>query len=146
LNWETNGSHLITVGNGVTLTLRNITFTGITDNLAALISVVNGGHLILETSTSITGNNGSGGVYLQNNCAFSKTGGAIYGGTDTDYTPESDENTAHDGFGHAVYVSASTVPTPAVTRNATPPQGRMMICPTMSPVVPTSAGISHNRE
>jgi hypothetical protein len=49
-----NGS-VITVGAGVTLTLRNITFKGKVNN-AALIRVIDGGHLILEDGAVITGN------------------------------------------------------------------------------------------
>jgi hypothetical protein len=56
------GNSLITVGPGVTLTLRDITFTGIAGNTAALIKAA-GGTLILETGALITGNAG-GGAYV----------------------------------------------------------------------------------
>jgi hypothetical protein len=81
-----SGEPLITVGTGVELTLRNITFTGVADNTAALI-YVNEGHLIIEEGTVITGNNSTssdneyagGGVYVTGTGAFTMEGGEISG-------------------------------------------------------------------
>jgi hypothetical protein len=49
--------------------------------------------------------NGGGGVYdfQADGSTFTKTGGTIYGDTDTTHTPGSTENTAIDGRGHAVH-------------------------------------------
>jgi hypothetical protein len=74
---------LITVGNGVTLVLRNVTFKGMDDDNAPLIRV-NGGTLIMESGALLTGNKRNdvdgygGGVYILDNY-FTKTGGTIYG-------------------------------------------------------------------
>jgi hypothetical protein len=58
-----NTGSVITVDNGVTLTLRNITFKGSAANNVALIRVNGGGKLVLEDGAVITGNitSGSGG-------------------------------------------------------------------------------------
>jgi hypothetical protein len=73
---------VITVGSGVTLTLRNITFKGLDANIAALISVANGGTLVLEDGTVITGNTSSksgGGVAVNGGGRFTMRGGTISG-------------------------------------------------------------------
>jgi hypothetical protein len=61
---------LITVGIGVTLTLKNITFEGKAGNSGALVTVEDGGRLILDNGARITGNTNSagdgGGVRLDN--------------------------------------------------------------------------------
>jgi predicted outer membrane repeat protein len=79
-----NGSG-ITVGAGVTLTLRNITFKGKDGNTAALITVIDGGQLILEEGAVITENKYSGihggGVYVTGNSKLTMTGGVISGNT-----------------------------------------------------------------
>jgi hypothetical protein len=61
------GSPLITVGSGVTLTLKNITFKGMTNNTRPLILVNMGGTLIMETGAVITGNTNGGGNSDSNN-------------------------------------------------------------------------------
>jgi hypothetical protein len=48
------------VGNGVTLTLRNVTFAGLDTNTSTLISVAMGRTLVLEDRAVITGNGNSG--------------------------------------------------------------------------------------
>jgi hypothetical protein len=50
-----------------------------------------------------------GGVYVYDDGTFTKSGGTIYGDTDTTYTAGSTENTATNGNGHAVYVASSPV-------------------------------------
>jgi hypothetical protein len=85
------GASVITVGNGVTLTLQNITFqgtVGTNGNTKALITVEAGGTLILEDGAVITGNKGSsangGGVLVTG--AGSKLvmkGGTISGNTNS---------------------------------------------------------------
>jgi hypothetical protein len=48
-----------------------------------------------------------GGVYIYSGASgavFTKTGGTIYGDTDTTHYPGSNENTAGTGTGHAVYI------------------------------------------
>jgi hypothetical protein len=84
---------VITVGSGVTLTLRNITFVGLTkdkngattNNKAALIKVETGGTLILEDGAVITGNTAAsgGGVQVVSG-TFIMSGGTISGNTVTD--------------------------------------------------------------
>jgi hypothetical protein len=128
LTGSPSGHSLITVGSGVTLTLRNITFKGLStgdgdtaDNKASLITVNNGGKLILEEGAVITGNcygssSGSvkighgGGVYVGGS-TFTKTGGSVIYGSDengTDANNKPLQNTA-SGAGHAVYVSSSSL-------------------------------------
>jgi hypothetical protein len=126
---------LITVDDGVTLTLRNITLQGMSGNKASLIGVYGGGHLILETGAVITGNTNTvgngGGVYvsggkftmnggtISGNKAtggngggvfvrgpFIKTGGTIYGDIDRTYDLSTGGNTATGGEGHAIYADA----------------------------------------
>jgi hypothetical protein len=63
---------VITVGTGVTLTLKNITFKGSATNNTALIGV-NGGTLVLEDGAVITGNNG-GGVHVSGGTFTMKDG------------------------------------------------------------------------
>jgi hypothetical protein len=55
-----NQGSVITVGDGVTLTLKNITFKGSETNNAPLIKVNTGGKLVLEDGAVITGNDYSG--------------------------------------------------------------------------------------
>ena len=53
----TGGSPLLTVGDGVTLTLRNITFTGTGNNTASLVEINGrGAKLVLGTGAVIQGN------------------------------------------------------------------------------------------
>jgi hypothetical protein len=90
-----NQTPLITVGDGVTLELRNITFQGTdyTLNRAPLIKVVSGGTLIMESGARLTGNTSTtsgGGVYV--NGDFIMNGGTI------------SDNTANGANGGGVYV------------------------------------------
>jgi hypothetical protein len=58
---------LVTVGGGVTLTLRNITLRGYNGNNAPLVTVGHGGKLILGTGVTLTGNKttaDAGGVWV----------------------------------------------------------------------------------
>jgi uncharacterized repeat protein (TIGR02543 family) len=82
-----------------------------------VVSFYNGGGFIMNGG-EISGNTASssgGGVYVGDGMEsayvdsyFRKTGGLIYGDTDTAHTPGSTENTAAGGntYGHAVYFSA----------------------------------------
>lgn len=62
----------------------------------------------MQDSASISGNMasifGGGGVQVSTNGTFTKKGGTIYGDTDTTHTTGSTENTAANGYGHAVYL------------------------------------------
>jgi hypothetical protein len=81
-----NTVSVITVGNGVTLTLKNITFKGSNANNAALIRVTAGGKLVLQDGAVITGNTNSssgGGVEVTGNGKLDMTGGEISGNTVT---------------------------------------------------------------
>jgi hypothetical protein len=87
----------ITVGNGVTLTLRNITLKAVTN--PSVVRVASGGVLILEEGAVITGHTttyseGGGGVYVAGGGTLIMKGGEISG------------NTATAGSGGAVYVEA----------------------------------------
>jgi hypothetical protein len=87
LDGNTRGS-VITVGNGVTLTLKNITFAGTATNNTPLIRVNTGGKLVLEDGAVITGNgntttasaNAGGGVLVDGGTLV-MTGGTISGNT-----------------------------------------------------------------
>ena len=95
LTGQPSGNPLITVGTGVTLTLRNITFKGLKsgdgsdgNNTAPLIRV-DGGTLILENDASLTGNRnaggcdaGAGGVVVTSG-EFIMNGGTISGNSGT---------------------------------------------------------------
>jgi hypothetical protein len=79
-----NNAPLITVGQEVTLILRNITFRGVANNEAPLIKVEDGGTLELEDGACITGNtntsfNGKGGgVFVTGaSSTFNMKGGII---------------------------------------------------------------------
>ncbi|MDR1469442.1 MAG: hypothetical protein LBT00_09130 [Spirochaetaceae bacterium] len=129
---EKNPTPLITVGDGVTLVLRNITFEGTpnTTNRASLIQVYYG-TLIMESGARLTGNyskygggvdlydNGKftmndgtiihntavegGGVYARN--TFIKTGGTIYGAKTKDGGDEDPgkKNTSTDASSAAIH-------------------------------------------
>jgi hypothetical protein len=99
LTGAANGEPLITVGAGVTLTLKNITLKGLNsgddsgnNNNASIVLITDGGHLILESGTFITGNyctgsyNG-GGVTMTctTSASFTMNGGEISGNTTTHY-------------------------------------------------------------
>ncbi|MDR1127640.1 MAG: hypothetical protein LBL06_05885, partial [Treponema sp.] len=118
-----NKGSVITVGSGVTLTLKNITFKGIEPNNIALITVVAGGTLVMEDGALITGNKvstKSGGVYV-NGGTFTMEDGAVltdnmgaYGGVYVDSNGTFNmnggniiENNANLGGG-GVYVSGGS--------------------------------------
>jgi hypothetical protein len=82
LDGNTKGS-VITVGTGVTLTLKNITFVGIASNDGELITVKTGGTLVFENDVTISGNTytfGGGGVGVLGG-TFTMNGGTISGNT-----------------------------------------------------------------
>jgi hypothetical protein len=97
LNGGPVGAPLITVGDGVTLTLQNITLQGLNDNNASLILVADGGELVLGTGAVIMKNFNHGGY-----------GGGVCveeGGTLTLDGGEISENTVpNGGGGGGVYV------------------------------------------
>jgi len=78
---------LFTVGSGVTLVLgNNITLIGKGDNKAALVTINNGGTLVMNDESKITGNTNTvtydgngGGVFVNNNGTFNMEGGVISG-------------------------------------------------------------------
>jgi hypothetical protein len=76
-----NGA-LLTVGSGVTLTLKDITLKGKSDNNGLLVQVNTGGELVLENGAVITGNTGDngGGVQVAGG-TLTMTGGKISGNT-----------------------------------------------------------------
>jgi parallel beta-helix repeat protein len=78
-----NTGSVITVGDGVTLTLRNITFVGSAGNDKPLISVAAGGKLVLEKGAVITGNGASGVSVSGAAGKLVMKGGAISGNTGT---------------------------------------------------------------
>jgi hypothetical protein len=99
---------LITVGSGVTLTLKNITLRGKgqdVDNAAALITVNTGGTLELNDGVVITGNRNyhsdsdsyGGGVYVEDNGTLTMNGGVISGNSAYSSYPSS-------SYGGGVYV------------------------------------------
>jgi hypothetical protein len=85
------GAPLITVGDGVTLVLRNITLKGMDNNTRPLVLVKEKGVLIMETGALITGNTNlgddswgsnqynSGGGVMVSGGTFKMTGGTISG-------------------------------------------------------------------
>ncbi|MDR1149929.1 MAG: hypothetical protein LBK66_15010, partial [Spirochaetaceae bacterium] len=106
LTGEGKGS-VITVGSGVKLTLKNITFKGKDGNTAPLISVTSGGELVLEDGAVITGNNnttgvGGSGVYVGVGGALVMNGGAISGNTSS-----ANGGMFNGGGGVAVYSGGS---------------------------------------
>jgi uncharacterized repeat protein (TIGR02543 family) len=112
-----NGS-LFTVDSGVTLILdNNITLQGRNNNNYVLVRVNDGGTLIMNSGTKITGNNGAG-VYVRGG-AFNMSGGEISGnhggGVDVSGTFNMSggtisgnttivDTTYYDGGGGGVYV------------------------------------------
>jgi hypothetical protein len=97
LTGAANGKPLITVGAGVTLTLKNITLKGLksgddgVNNTASIVLITEGGHLILESGTLITGNycttpSTGGGVTMActtGSASLTMNGGEISGNTAT---------------------------------------------------------------
>ena len=86
VNLSTTTGRLFNVGSNVTLTLdNNITLKGRTNNDSSLVSVNNGGALIMNIGAKITGNTSSssngGGVSVNNNSTFTMNGGEISGNT-----------------------------------------------------------------
>ncbi|MDR1469242.1 MAG: right-handed parallel beta-helix repeat-containing protein [Spirochaetaceae bacterium] len=127
---------LITVGEGVTLELRNITFKGMDPNYAPLILVRDKGTLIMQSGTYLKGNNiklnttssltlthgggvhvGAGGTFIMwdgtisgNTVRASKsTGGgvAVYGGTFTMKGGIISDNISSSKYGGGVSVANS---------------------------------------
>jgi hypothetical protein len=78
-----------------------------------IAGTISGNHVITNNTTY----SGGGGVFVNGITGnpFSKTGGIIYGDTNTVHTADSDENTASNGNGHAVYCLVSS----SRKRNAT---------------------------
>jgi hypothetical protein len=68
--------------------------------------VLNFGGTFTMSGGEIAGNSAvsGGGVYSSSSATFQKTGGIIYGDTDTTHSAGSTENTATSGNGHAVYM------------------------------------------
>jgi hypothetical protein len=66
----------ITVGKGVTLTLKNITFKSNANTTVPLIKVVNGGTLILEANATISGD-GKENTYSDGGLVFVDSGGTL---------------------------------------------------------------------
>jgi hypothetical protein len=124
-----SGNTAIGYGGGVYVT-QTTTFTmegtaTISDNNAAngggvFVYGNNNAIFTMSGSATISGNNATsdgGGVYVSSTFStgiFTKTGGTIYGDTDTTHAANSAENTAATGNGHAVYVNGN----PAKHRNA----------------------------
>jgi hypothetical protein len=68
---------------------------------------VSGGTFTM-TGGVISGNTAQSGGGVGVYGSFAKSGGTIYGDTDTIHTPGADENTATGGEGHAVYYGADS--------------------------------------
>jgi hypothetical protein len=86
LELETLNNFLITVGAGVELTLKDVTFQGLDNNTRPLVLVKENGELIMGTATLITGNtnggnsdenNAGGGVMVSGGVFTMKAGAAI---------------------------------------------------------------------
>jgi hypothetical protein len=80
---------LFTIGSGVTLTLvNNVSLQGRDNNTASLVRV-NGGMLVMESGSKISGNNntssGGGGVFVTSSGTFTMNGGAISENSTPDY-------------------------------------------------------------
>ncbi|MDR2144159.1 MAG: hypothetical protein LBP29_07300, partial [Treponema sp.] len=109
-----SGNRTTTNGGGVYVNNGIFTMNGgtISNNEAAFgggVYVLGGGIFNMSQGT-VSGNKAGsrgGGVYVGMSGTFTKTGGIIYGDTDTTHTPNSTENTAASGNGHAVYVSST---------------------------------------
>jgi hypothetical protein len=81
----TGNGTLITVGSGVTLTLKDITLKGKSDNNAPLVRV-NGGTLILDTGAAIQDNGATtsgAGVYATGGTVTMRAGSKVTGNTST---------------------------------------------------------------
>jgi hypothetical protein len=74
---------VLTVGGGVTLTLRNITFEGVSNNTTPLLKVGAGGKLILEDGVKLINNKtttaDAGGVWVNNGALILNDGVEITG-------------------------------------------------------------------
>jgi hypothetical protein len=66
-----------------------------------------------------TASGGDGGGVFNSGGSFTKTGGTIYGDTDTTHTPDSTENTATSGNGHAVFSYVTDLEEITKKRNST---------------------------
>jgi uncharacterized repeat protein (TIGR02543 family) len=86
VNLSSSGS-IFTIASGVTLMLDNNTvLQGRSDNNTSLVSVSNGGKLIMNVGSEISGNYSSsysygGGVYVGSSGTFTMSGGTISGNT-----------------------------------------------------------------
>jgi hypothetical protein len=73
---------VLTVGGGVSLTLRNITLEGVVNNTTPLLKVGPGGKLILEDGVKLINNKtaaGAGGVWVNNGALILNSGAEIRG-------------------------------------------------------------------
>jgi hypothetical protein len=115
-----NYGSLFTISNGVTLVLNRIALKCTTNNTAPLV-MVDGGNLIINNDSKITGNrisSSGSGVYvnsgtftmnggeISDNASSSSGGGGVYvgGGTFTMNGGKISGNTANSGGGGGVYV------------------------------------------
>jgi hypothetical protein len=147
-----NGS-VITVGAGVKLTLRNITFVGKTGNDAALIRVKDGGQLILEDEAKITGNTNdgsgsySGGGYSESSAPGSGGGVVVHNGGVLTMTGQSEisGNTAGAGGGVIVYTDGILTMTGGfIKENTAKNGGGVFIADGSSLTMSENAAISGN--
>jgi uncharacterized repeat protein (TIGR02543 family) len=78
---------LFEVGSGVTLTLNNnVVLQGRSDNTAPLVLVGEGGTLLMNTGSKVSGNtivNSGSGVFIESNGSFAMNGGTISDNTTT---------------------------------------------------------------
>jgi hypothetical protein len=114
---DASGGSLITVGDKVTLVLKNITLKGRGedyDNTAALVSVGSGGTLVMEDGSKISDNinfssaslsysSYGGGVYVGSSGTFTMSGGTVSGNT----ASESSSYYSHHSYGGGVYVGGT---------------------------------------
>jgi uncharacterized repeat protein (TIGR02543 family) len=116
-SFDSSSSRSSSYGGGVygggTFTMKDS--AGVSGNTASTygggVYVTEGGTFTMEDSVTASGNTApsGGGVYVSSNGSsggtFTKKSGTIYGDTDTTHAPDSTENTATNGAGHAVYIN-----------------------------------------
>jgi hypothetical protein len=109
-NASVNGNTASTAGGSGGVEVPSGTFTmqgnaSVRNNYGRGVEV-DAGSFTMQDNATVSGNTSSnwGGGVSVNRGTFTKKGGTIYGDINNTHTPDSNENTATNGYGHAIFL------------------------------------------